>query len=88
MQTCYGPELDGAGAPCVTWVLDERGVVGDNISDWVSPVVGARSRQCSKAVQHGCWRARRLQELTARPLMCWWAVPTVDPRPVGGQGIA
>ena len=28
-------------------------------------VVGARSRQCSKAVQHGCWRARRWQELTA-----------------------
>ena len=41
-----------AGAPCVTWVLDDR-VVGDNISDRVSPtMVGARSRQCSKAVQH------------------------------------
>ena len=47
-------------------VLDEL-VVGDNISDRVSPtVVGARSRQCLKAVQHGCWRARRLRELNAR----------------------
>ena len=54
------------GRPCVTWVLDEL-VVGDNISDRVSPtMVGARSRQCSEAVQHGCWRARRLRELTAR----------------------
>ena len=49
-----GPRLGGAGAPCVTWVLDEF-VVGDYISDWVSPtIVGPRSRQCSKAVQHGC----------------------------------
>jgi hypothetical protein len=70
----------GAEAPCVTWVLDEQ-VVGDNISDWVSPtMVGPRSRQCSKAVQHGCWRARRLRELTARRLlMCRWAVPTTNP---------
>ena len=30
-----GPRRDGAGAPCVTWVLDEL-VVGDNISDRVS----------------------------------------------------
>jgi hypothetical protein len=61
-----GRDFDGAEAPCVTWVLDEQ-VVGDNISDWVSPtIVGPRSRQCSKAAQHGCWRARRLRELTAR----------------------
>jgi hypothetical protein len=60
-------------------VLDER-VVGDYISDWVSPtIVGARSLQCFKAVQHGCWRARRLRVLTARRLvMCRWAVPTVN----------
>ena len=27
----------GVGAPSVTWVLDERGVVGDNNRVWVSP---------------------------------------------------
>jgi len=27
--------------------------------------VGERSRQCTKAAQHECWRARRWQELTA-----------------------
>lgn len=33
-----------AGAPCATWVLDD--VVGDNISEGVSPtMVGAQSRQ-------------------------------------------
>ena len=66
--------------PALTWVLDERRVVGDNIFDWVPPtILGARSRQCSKAVQHGCWRARRLRELTARrPVMCRWAVPATN----------
>ena len=75
----YGPRLGGAGAPCVTWVLDEL-VVGDDISDWASPtIVGGRSHQCWEAVQHGCWRARRLRELTARrPVMCRWAVPTTN----------
>ena len=74
-----GPRRDGAGASCVTWVLDEL-VVGDNISDWVSPtIVGPRSRQCFMAVQHGCWRARRLRELTARrPVMFGWAMPSVN----------
>ena len=88
MHAGYGPRLDGAEAPCVTWVLDEL-VVGDNISDWVSPtIVGPRSRQCSKAVQHGCWRARRLRELTARrPVMCRWAVPTTN-RDINDQGVA
>jgi hypothetical protein len=28
-------------APCVRWVLDDCGVVGDNNLDWVSPVVGS-----------------------------------------------
>jgi hypothetical protein len=55
----YGPRLDGAGAPCVTWVLDEH-VVGDYISDWVSPTMGARSRQCLKAVQHGMLAGMRV----------------------------
>jgi hypothetical protein len=50
----------GVGAPSVTSVLDERGVVGDNNRIWVSPLVGARSRHCSEAVQHECWRATRL----------------------------
>jgi hypothetical protein len=32
------------GAPCVTWVLDEREVVGDNNRDRVSPpCVGGRA---------------------------------------------
>jgi hypothetical protein len=72
-------EAGWCGAPCVTWVLDEL-VVGDNISDRVSPtMMGARSHQCSKAVQHGCWRARRLPELTTRRLVMWrWAVPTIN----------
>ena len=77
MHAGYGPRLAGAGAPCVTWVLDEL-VVGDYISDWVSPTMGARSRQCLKAVQHGCWPACAWRELTARrPGMWRWAVPTV-----------
>ncbi len=65
------PALPGCSTNCV---------VGDNISDWVSPtIVGPRSRQCLKAVQHGCWRARRLRELTARrPVMWRWAVPTTN----------
>src|SRR5260370_361 len=50
----------GVGAPGVTSVLDERGVVGDNNRIWVSPLAGARSRHCSEAVQHECWRATRL----------------------------
>ncbi|MDQ2729940.1 MAG: hypothetical protein M3Y91_19275, partial [Actinomycetota bacterium] len=33
----YVPAVGGVGAPSVTWVLDERGVVGDNILDRVSP---------------------------------------------------
>jgi hypothetical protein len=59
-------------------VLDEL-VVGDNISDWVSPtIVGPLARQGFEAVQHGCWRPRRLRELTARrPVMCGWAEPTI-----------
>ena len=79
MQTWCGPVGGDVGALCVTWVLDEL-VVGDNISDWVSPTnVGPRSRQCLKAVQHGCWRARRLRELTARrPVMCRWAMPATN----------
>ena len=32
------------GALSVTWVLDERGVVVDNILDWVSPVEWERDR--------------------------------------------
>ena len=89
MHAGYWPRLDGAEAPCVTWVLDEQ-VVGDDISDWVSSTmaVGPRPRQCLKAVQHGCWRARRLLELTARrPVMCRRAVPTTN-LDSGDQGVA
>lgn len=82
-----GRGAGGAGAPCVTWVLDDH-VVGDNISGWVSPDgAGTRSRRCIKAVQHGCWQARRFQELTARrPVMCSWAVPITGLDV--GQGVA
>jgi hypothetical protein len=31
------PTIDGLGSPSVTWVLDELGVVGDDIFDWVTP---------------------------------------------------
>ena len=50
----------GVGAPSVTSVLDDSDVVGDNNRIWVSPLEGARSRHCYKAVQHECWRATRL----------------------------
>jgi hypothetical protein len=50
----------GVGAPSVTSVLDESGLVGDNNRVWVSPLEGARSHHCSEAVQHECWRAARL----------------------------
>ena len=33
--------IDGLGSPSVTWVLDERGVVGDDIFDWVTPERGS-----------------------------------------------
>lgn len=33
VQTGYGPTGGGVEAPCVTWVLDERDVVGDNNLD-------------------------------------------------------
>jgi hypothetical protein len=82
-----GPRFEGAEAPCVTWVHDDH-VVGDNISDWVSPTLaGVRSHLCLEAVQYGCWRARILPELTARrPAMCKWAVPTISLD--GCQGVA
>ncbi len=52
MQTWYGPVGGGVGAPCVTWVLDEHDVVGDNNRDLGVPRERrARSRQCYKAVQ-------------------------------------
>ena len=41
LETGYGPVDDGVGAPCVSWVLDERRVVGDNNPDWVAPWVGS-----------------------------------------------
>ena len=44
MQTFYGPVGGGVGAPCVTWVLYEQHVVGDNNRDRVSPVSGERGR--------------------------------------------
>jgi len=42
--TLYVPAVDGVGPSSVTWVLDERGVVGDNILDRVTPVVWERGR--------------------------------------------
>ena len=44
MQTWYGPADGGVGAPCVTWVLDERDVVGDDGHDiWWDPDTQAAS---------------------------------------------
>ena len=43
MHTGYGPVDGGVGAPCVSWVLDEAGVVGDNNRDRVVRHEGARS---------------------------------------------
>ncbi len=66
VQAFYGPVGGGVGAPCVTWVLDEQRVVGDNDRDRVSPASGeARSRQCYMAVQLASWRACAWQEQTA-----------------------
>jgi hypothetical protein len=36
--------IDGLGSPSVTWVLDELGVVGDDIFDWVTPDRRERGR--------------------------------------------
>ncbi len=44
MQTLYGPVSGDVGAPCVTWVLDEHDIAGDNNRDWVSPASGERGR--------------------------------------------
>jgi hypothetical protein len=80
VQTWYGPADGGVGAPCVTWVLDERHVVGDNNRDLGVPrgAWEARSRRCYKAVQPEGWRARAWRELTAvEPVMLAWAVPAV-----------
>jgi hypothetical protein len=41
VQTWYGPVDGGVGAPCVSWVLDERRVVGDNNRDWCPPWAGS-----------------------------------------------
>ena len=62
-----GPADGGVGAPCVTWVLDERHVVGDNNRDLGVPrgAWEARSRRCYKAVQPEGWRARAWQEPSA-----------------------
>jgi hypothetical protein len=37
VQTGYGPVGGGVGAPCVSWVLDDRRVVGDNNLDLGGP---------------------------------------------------
>ena len=57
------------GAPSVSWVRDDRGVVGDNNLDWVTPGWGPRSPRCLEAVEHWCWRAWTWQELTAETVM-------------------
>jgi len=58
--TRYGSACDGEGAPSVTWVLDERGVVGDNNLDRVSPVDWERGRvSVRRPSSRSGWRARR-----------------------------
>jgi hypothetical protein len=64
VQTRYGPVGGGVGALGVTWVLDERHVVGDNNRDLDVPR-WERGRVSVKAVQPEGWRACAWQELTA-----------------------
>jgi hypothetical protein len=77
VQTGCGPVGD-VGAPCVTWVLDEAGVVGDNNRDRVSPVwwergrVGVLRPSGTSAGGHARFRSR--PRVT---LMLEWTFPTV-----------
>lgn len=79
MQTFYGPGGGGVGAPCVTWVLNEQGVVGDNNRDRVSPVSGERGRvsviwpSSSEAGGHAHCRSRPRWQ----PVMFDWEAVTV-----------
>lgn len=77
MQTRYGPVGD-VGAPCVTWVLDEARVVGDNNRDRVSPVQWERGRvgvlRPSGTSAGGHARFRSRPQMT---LMFEWTFPTV-----------
>jgi hypothetical protein len=72
-----GPVGD-VGAPCVTWVLDEARVVGDNNRDRVSPVWWERGRvgvlRPSGASAGGHARFRSRPRVT---LMLEWTFPTV-----------
>jgi hypothetical protein len=52
------PALPG----CSTKLVSSATTILTGCPPWC---VGARSRQCSKGIQRGRWRARRLQELTA-----------------------
>jgi len=78
VQTGYGPAGD-VGAPCVTWLLDEAGVVGDNNRDRVSPVrlwergrVGVLRPSGTSAGGHARFRSR--PRVT---LMFEWTFPTI-----------
>jgi hypothetical protein len=77
VQAGYGLVGD-VGAPCVTWVLDETRVVGDNNRDWVSPVEWERGRvgvlRPSGTGAGGHARFRSRPRVT---LMLEWTFPTV-----------
>ena len=88
MHSSYGPVGGGVGAPCVTWVLDERHVVGDNNRDRVSPANEERGRisviwpTASEGGRHAHGRSRPRWQ----PVMFEWETVTVVAS--NDQGIA
>ena len=77
MQTRYGPVGD-VGAPCVTWVLDEARVVGDNNRDRVSPVQWERGRVgVLRPSGTGAGGHARFRSRPRMTLMFEWTFPTV-----------
>ncbi len=80
MQTFYGPVGGGVGAPCVTWVLDKRGVVGDNNRDRVSPASGERGRVSvigPSSPEAGRQHVGQEQTTGWQPVMFEWETLTV-----------
>jgi hypothetical protein len=60
VQTWGGPDLDGAGTQSASWVLDERDVVSDNISELGVPwerggSVGGARQGHSRSSADGCY---------------------------------
>ena len=79
MQASSGPVGGGVGAPCVTWVLDEQRVVGDNNRDRVSPASGERGRVSViwPSTSQGGGHARGGSRPRWQPVMFDWETVTV-----------